>query len=192
MPRRNVIANSGHREDYERLLEAGWSSVSLEKYAAYRFNEQIDASTFRRYRQRMELDAAKVESPDGRLAKLRRDELIDIVQARADLIRLQKARVWTDVGLEIGDRGMGKLFRTTRHEIALLSEMLTAHAEDLQALGVLTKPDERIEVTKQSSLPELENRRLGEILGSDADEESLARVVNLALTVGTPSGPAGA
>ena len=181
MPRRDVIASSPNKDDYERLIEAGWSSLSLERYAALRFGERIDGSLFRRYRQKMNTTIEKADPEDEKLARLRRDELIDIVQERADMIRLQKQRVMTDVGLEIGSSGMGKLFQTTRFEIELLSDMLSAHAEDLQTLGVMPKANQQVEVTHRTGSPEPEKRTLQEIMGSDADSETLATVVHLAL-----------
>ena len=45
----SAFNQSPYREDYVRLIEQGWSSTSLERYAKYRYDEKIPASTFRNH-----------------------------------------------------------------------------------------------------------------------------------------------
>lgn len=176
---KNAVETSENREQYERLLNGGWSTTALERYAAHRFNEEISAYTFRRHRAKMP-PPEETEVRDQKLALLRKDEEVDVFQTRADLIRLQQQRVLTDVGLEIGDRGMNKLFTTTKYEIELLSNLLDAHVRDMQVLGLVPQPGARLDVV-HSAASQVEQRSLGDILGSDVDPETLAKVVHLAL-----------
>jgi hypothetical protein len=126
-----VIGNSPHVDEYVRLLQNGWSSLALERYAMFRYGEDIPAKTFRDYRARKRIQA-KAQAD----ATIDPEALIDIVAERAELIRLQKKRVAADTALETK---MGKLFRTTIKEIEHLSRLLDQYKEDLQDLGAFPK-----------------------------------------------------
>lgn len=181
--RRNVVGSSPHRDDYVRLMEAGWSCVSLERYAALRYGEDIPERTFRLYRQR-----AKVQRKNDALDSYADVESLDVVTERAKLIQLQKARIAVDVDLEIGEtRGMNKLLSTTKEEIRLLSTLLTEHKADLQDLGLMPKSGDKVEVSYPDG-PRApaegdfgRARSLAELLGADpAAEADLAKVLHLA------------
>src|SRR5262245_61304666 len=88
--RRNVVGGSPHRDDYVRLMEAGWSSATLERYAAFRYGEEISDRAFRRYRARRGIADPRTLRDDE---KHPFDQPIDVLQERLDLIALQKARI---------------------------------------------------------------------------------------------------
>lgn len=168
-----------HREEYLRLLQAGWSSASLERYAALRYGEDIPASTFRTYRKR-----CKVETPVSVLLggeQLDSDVTPDVLVRRQELIALQTARIAIDAQHE---RSMGKLFSSTRSEIQLLDGLLTALKTDLQDMGVLGKAADEVRFTPigaaQHDVPKLKS--LGEVIGDDpAQQMALAKVLHMAL-----------
>ena len=172
-----MVGNSPHREEYERMMRAGWSSLALERYAAFRYGEDIPGSTFRLYRQKK-----KIEVPKDQLQDVQVDDLPDVLQERARMIRLQKERIALDVGHE---RAMGKLFGSTRGEIRELSILLSEQKQDLQDLGLLPKAGEKIEL----SGPQLEDPKnipavmsLSEIFGGDpSNDPELAKVLHMRL-----------
>lgn len=177
--RRNVIGRSPHRDEYVRLLEAGWSSLALERYAAFRYGEEIPASTIRTFKQRKKI-VVKV-SP---FKSIDADQVVDVIGDRAELIRLQQARIAIDVEHE---QQMKKLFSTTRGEIATLNALLDAHKADLQDIGVLPRAGQKIEIDDRRGPTAEEAPRaatLGALLGApDADPEvqsQLARVIWMA------------
>lgn len=164
-----------------RLIRAGWSSISLERYAAFRFGEDIPARTFRLYKSRLKLDAPK----DGEetLAQFLQTEAHDVLQKRAMLISLQERRIGIDVGLEIG---MNKILSTTREEIRLLHTMLGDHLSDLQTLGLMPKEAEQVRVHTTGSQAEPEGggapaqKSLAEVFGADPEMEAeIAKVIHM-------------
>jgi hypothetical protein len=180
--RRNVVGGSPHRDEYVRLMQAGWSSLTLERYAMYRFGEEIPASTFRTYKKRWAIEA-KV-APWAREAEkvLDADAAVDVVTARAELIELQRSRIAIDVGHE---RTMTKLFGSTRAEIAALSSLLDAHKADLQDLGLFPKAGTTLtisgDVPKPTAADAPKVQTLGTLIGTEdtAEEIEAAKVLHL-------------
>lgn len=131
---KNIIAKSPHKDVYRKLLENGWSSLALERFALITYGEDIPSRTFRTYRKSMNLTVTKrVAAPEEDLDP---EALVDVLAERSELIRLQKARLAIDVGHEVK---MGKLFSTTRGEIDMLNRMLDSYKGDLQDLGAFPK-----------------------------------------------------
>jgi len=167
--RRNVIGSSMHRDEYLRLMKAGWSSATLERYAAWRCGEDIPASTFRQYKKRMKLD---VQTSRLLNASFDTDAVPDVLVKRQELIALQTERIAIDAQHE---RGMGKLFGTTKAEIALLNTLLTDMRTDLVEAGVIG--DSRVEAVPELDLPR--HRTLSEVL--PGDEAEWAKVLHMAM-----------
>lgn len=181
--RRNVIGSSPNRDEYVRMLKAGWSSLALEKYAAFRYGEDIPANTFRYYRKRL-----KQDDPNAivEYKEVKTDQMIDVIGERAQLLALQKKRITIDFEHETN---MAKLFSSLGKEIDLYNRLLDSHKADLQDLGLLPKTTEQIEMTmndaaKAPAAPR--HRTLAEALGVDLDTEhgidlaqSLANVIPL-------------
>ena len=178
--RRNVIAHSPHREEYERLIKAGWNSFALERYALGRYGEEIPASTFRSYKSRkgMKTDVERF----GEIVD--QDKMIDVMGVRSDLIQLQMGRIGIDVRHE---QEMSKLFGSTRGEIQLLSALLDQHKQDLQDLGMFPKVGESVTIESHVTHEQVEDTApkhtsLSEALGMDgADDADLAEVLHLQL-----------
>lgn len=181
--RRNVVGSSPNRDEYIRLLEAGWSSLTLERYAAYRYGEDIPAKTIRDYRAKKGIVVAV--KPFDRVTA---DQTVDVVGARAELIRLQQARIAIDWAHE---QKMSKLFTGNRAEILLLSTLLSDHKGDLQDLGLMPKAGEKVEFTIPAK-PSVEDvpraLTLGALFGApDADPIAVAgmgRALHLATKAG--------
>lgn len=190
--RQNVIGNSPHREEYVRLMKAGWSSVALERYALVRWGEQIPASTFRSYRsthkRRWDVSTSTFNAAAEDAANvLDPDVLLDIMHERAELIRLQKARIAIDVKHE---RQMSKLFNSTAREIELLSRLLDQSKADLQDLGLFPKAGLTVDINAQIGglQPDLDDpgvrspqaATLGQVLGmaDEASQMQLARALH--------------
>jgi len=168
-----VVASSPHRDEYVRLLEAGWSSLALERYALHRYREDIPASTFRAYKAKKKI----VVKGSGLGADP--EQMVDILAQRADLIRMQRERIDIDLTHE---RNMGKLFSTTRSEIQLLDTLLNSHKADLQDVGVMPREGESltINVPQPSAEAAPRAKSLGEAFGVEPGQESeLARVLHL-------------
>ena len=167
--RRNVIGQSMHRDEYVRLMKAGWSSASLERYAAWRNGEDIPASTFRTYKKRLKLDVQRSRVLD---ASFDTDALPDVLTKRLELIELQTQRLAIDAQHE---RDMRKLFGTTKNEIALLNTLLNEMRQDLADVGMLgenkTEPEPEIDLPK--------HKTLGDVLAGD--EQQLAEVLHMIL-----------
>lgn len=176
--RKRVIENSSHREEYDRLLKAGWSSVSLERYAQFRYGEDVPSSTIRTYRQRQPWAAEVKVERFGEI--LDPERAVDVLGERAALIKLQVDRIAIDHKHE---KEMGKLFGSTRGEIATLSSLLDAHKADLQDLGLMGKAGETLTVNtgaEQADAPR--SPSLSEALGVDPkDEAGMARVLHMRL-----------
>jgi hypothetical protein len=181
--RRNVVSRSPHREEYARLLEAGWTSTSMERYALHRYGEDIPAVTFRLYRKRI----GCTQRPT-KYGSVTPESMVDILGARAEMIALQQARIAVDWGHE---HSMAKLFGSTKAEIALLSQLLDAHKSDLQDLGVFPKAGETLTINgvavRESEAPRA--RSLAEALGVDPGSEAeMAKVLHLSLKAASPNG----
>jgi hypothetical protein len=129
--RKNVIASSPHKNEYKKLLTAGWSSLAVERYAMFRYGEDIPAATIRAYRKSMRLQVTK--SPLRPAKDVDPEQVIDVVLEQGELIRLQQARIAIDVKHE---ESMSKLFGGTRMEIRELSTLLKEYKETLQDLGL--------------------------------------------------------
>lgn len=180
-----MVGSSSNRDEYVRLMEAGWSSLALERYAAYRYGEDIPSKTLREYRLKhgIERKVKPFERVDA-------DQVVDVVGARAELIRLQQARIsidWTH------EQAMSKLFTSSRAEIALLSVLLSDHKADLQDLGVMPKAGEKVEIIATPSATEIPRAlTLGALFGMpDADHAAvagLARSLHLATKNGSKVG----
>jgi hypothetical protein len=178
--RRSVIVSSAQREEYVRLMESGWSSMALERYAYHRYGEDIPASTFRAYKAKRGI---KVEVSVMRGRDIDPDRTHDVVATRQELIALQMARIGIDAQHE---RDMKKLFGTTRGEISLLSMLLDAAKGDLQDLGLFPKAGETITVKGDGPDPESipKARTLAEAMGDGtalAESSDLAKVLHLLL-----------
>ena len=174
-----MVGSSPNRDEYVRLMQAGWSSLTLERYAAYRYGEDIPSKTLREYRAKNEI-VVEVKPFD----RVSADQTVDVVGARAELIRLQQARIAIDWEHE---QNMSKLFTGNRAEILLLSQLLSDHKGDLQDLGIMPKAGEKIEISGPSKATAEQAPRaltLGALFGSpDADPAvvaGLARSLHLA------------
>jgi hypothetical protein len=129
--RKNVIASSPHKSEYKKLLKAGWSSLAVERYAMFRYGEDIPAATIRAYRKSMRLQVtASVMRPAKEVDP---EQVLDVALEMAELIQLQKDRVAIDVKLETQ---MNKLLSTTRMEIRELSMLLREYKETMQDWGL--------------------------------------------------------
>lgn len=167
--RRNVIGQSMHRDEYVRLMKAGWSSATLERYAAWRCGEDIPASTFREYKKKLKLD---VQTSRLLNASFDTDAIPDVLAKRQELIALQTDRIAIDAAHE---RSMTKLFASTRSEIALLNNLLTDLRHDLESAGILGA--ERVAGVPEEELPRA--RTLAEVFSGD--ERELAKVLHMVL-----------
>lgn len=172
--RRNVIGASKHRDEYVRLMQAGWSSISLERYAMHRYGEDIPASTFRAYKAKKGI-VAEVTPLQAAAKVIDRESALDVISKRAELIALQEARIAIDVEHE---KSMKKLFGSTRGEIQTLNALLEAHKGDLQDLGLLPKAGEFLTVNGPAPEATSENapkaRRLSDLLGVGEEHEMQA------------------
>jgi hypothetical protein len=133
--RPSTIANSPHRDDYKKLLKAGWSSAMLERYAAFRYGEQISAPTIRRYRNSLQQKEGTYDSFE-KLAPLDRDALVDVLGGQAQLIALQRARVAIDAGKEVEQK---KLSPSVRLELRELAQLYKDYRETMQELGLFPR-----------------------------------------------------
>lgn len=179
--RRNVIGGSPHRDEYERLMVAGWTSLALERYAAYRFGEDIPASTFRAYKSRKKIRVAADQRKKPWAEVDVYDKIPDVIGMRADMIELQRQRIAIDWQHE---QSMGKLFGSTRGEIAQLATLLDQIKSDMQDVGLMPKAGERVEFTNTTPTASAENapraRTLGELVGGldPAMEMEMARTLH--------------
>lgn len=167
--RRNVIGGSPHRDEYVRLMKAGWSSATLERYAAWRNGEDIPASTFRQYKKRQKLD---VQTSRLLNSSFDTDAIPDVLTKRQELIALQTERLAIDAQHE---RDMRKLFGTTKAEIAMLNTLLNEMRQDLVDAGVMGE-------NRAESIPEVDlpmHRTLGDVF--QGDESEVAEVLHLLL-----------
>lgn len=179
----SIINKSPHREEYRTLMQAGWTSFALERYAAYRYGETISASTFRTYKQRVVAQIPGWVTPavltgknKAPLMKAGEEARIDIMDIRQQLILLQLQRVSVDVNTELN---LGKLFNTTGREIEMLSKLLNEAKQDQIDFGILPKvADEQVvTVNDVPAMVAPRHQTLGEALQlGDISAEDLAAV----------------
>lgn len=178
--RKNVISNSPHKVEYERLLADGWSSLSLERYAAFRYGEDIPGSTFRSYRTRKRI-TSKVSPRTGPIPVIAdTDSVVDILGKRAALVRLQMKRIEDDMAREIQGETLNAQLR---QEFVVMNQLLQSMKEDLQDVGLMPKLGEILTVQgpaiPDSSAPKADT--LHEALGIQPGEEvAFARTLHLA------------
>jgi hypothetical protein len=187
--RKNIIGRSPHQDEYERLILGGWSSLALERYAKFRYGEDIPAKTFRDYRARKKMQV-RLQAE----ARIDPEALVDVVAERAQLIAMQKERIAIDLRHE---RTMNKLFSTTRNEMELLGKLLDQYKGDLQDLGAFPKMGEilRLGVPQPHPADQGEDRvaprakTLGELVSASPDKEmQLARMIHEALGPASTNG----
>lgn len=190
--RRNVIRNSPNRGEYELLIDEGWSSIGLSRYALYRYGEDIPDRTFRAYRAK--LGKSMKDRPDTMRHPLHvdLDTLPDVVRERMGIYLLQKQRVIEESQRE---ENRGTMARDLRVEIRFMAEMLDQVKQDMQDLGLFPKTGQRLEIAGQVlhprySQPQVDDGRnrytpaatsLGQLLGAgstQAQELELARVLH--------------
>lgn len=175
---------SPYREDYVRLIKAGWSSASLERYAKYRYDEKIPASTFRNHMARIE----KSQDPGNPLKITGKDATslqgteIDVMGVRQQLIGLQIQRLSVDVKHEFD---MNKLFGSTRAEMQLLSTLLNEAKQDQKDYGVIAHdPAEDLpEVPQPEASNSPRHSSLGSLLGVGPGTDMLAAAEALAKVI---------
>lgn len=171
---------SPYREDYVRLIKAGWSSASLERYAAYRYDEKIPASTFRNHMARIE----KPEIPTviGKNGTPITDAEIDVMNVRQQLIQLQLQRLAVDAAHEFQ---MNKLFGSTRNEITLLSTLLNEAKQDQRDYGVIAHDpaDALPDVPVENAVNAPRFQTIGQMLGLGEGQDPLAVVERLAQVI---------
>lgn len=190
--RRNVIGSSPNRDEYVRMLKAGWSSLALEKYAAFRYGEDIPANTFRYYRKRL-----KEDDPNAivKYQEVKTDQMVDVIGERAQLLELQKRRIGLDWEHE---KNMSKLFSSMGREIDLYNRLLDSHKADLQDLGLLPKTAEQIQMTMTGAADAPaapKHKTLADAIGADLNEDgvldiaqTLANVIQLPGTTNEATG----
>ncbi|AMM44171.1 hypothetical protein BJD78_gp01 [Arthrobacter phage KellEzio] len=178
-----MINSSPHRDEYRRLmLDDGWTSFALERYASYRYGEDIKASTFRGYKSKILAQKPDWVSPDVLTGKDKRPLIeggkevqLDVMDMRQKLAMLQLQRISVDVATELN---LGKLFNSTGREIELAAKLLDQIKEDQQDFGLLPKVADEQKVTVNelpSDIPR-KHSTLGEALGvgKDSSKEDLA------------------
>jgi hypothetical protein len=135
--------NQSPYRDAVRLIQAG--RASLERYAKYRYDEAIPASTFRNHMRRIDKpDALTVTGKDKQALT---GTEIDVMGVRQQLIMLQIQRLAVDSSHEFQ---MNKLFTSTREEMKLLSTLLNEEA-DQQDYGLLRhRADEDLPTVPQA------------------------------------------
>lgn len=176
--RRNVIGNSPNRDVYVRLMEGGWSSLSLERFASHRYAEDIPASTFRTYKSR-----SSIVTDVSRYGDIVDPEkMIDVLRTRSELVQLQMERIRIDHEHE---KSMSKLFGSTSREIDLLAKLLDQTKADQQDVGLFPKLGESVTITAKqgpSAGEAPKHRSLAEALGAAPESgRELAKVLHLAL-----------
>lgn len=176
--RRNVIASSPNRAEYESLLRAGWSTYALERYALHRFGERIDQTTFVRYRKKL-----GIEAPASPWEGVKSEERVDVLRLRNDLIQLQMARIAIDHKHE---EQMGKLFGSTKGEIQVLDQLLSSMKTDLQDVGLLPKAGDKLEISAPKAEEAPRHQSLADVFGADPEKViELARWVHTNRPTGT-------
>lgn len=152
--RKSVLNQSPHLEEYLRLMmDENWSSFALERYASYRYGEEISASTFRTKKARIRAQKpadVKPQQLTGKSAKeFDVDHRVDVMKIRNQLAVLQMQRISVDVKTEMD---LGKLFSSTKGEIDMLNTLLDRIKADEEDYGIRAKAIEQTQVTV-SDLP---------------------------------------
>lgn len=148
--RKSVLNGSAHKEEYLRLMQEGWSSGALERYAAYRYGETITASAFRTHKARIKAQKPDWLKPEHLTGKERKavtedgDHRVDVMKIRHQLAVLQMQRISTDVKTELD---LGKLFSSTKGEIELLNSLLDRIKADEEDYGIRQPVATQQEVT---------------------------------------------
>lgn len=174
--------SSPYRDAYVRLIQAGWSSTALERYAKYRYDEVIPASTFRNHMRKIE--KAEPLAIIGKSGAALGDLDIDVMGIRQQLITLQVQRLGVDANHEFQ---MNKLFGSTREEIKLLSTLLNEAKADQRDYGVIVHdpseelPPVPVPEAKNSPKHTTVQALLGLESGQDplALAEGFAKVINI-------------
>lgn len=171
---------SPYREDYVRLIQAGWSSVALERYAKYRYDEAIPASTFRNHMRR--IDKPDALTVTGKNNQALTGTEIDVMGVRQQLIMLQIQRLGVDSAHEFQ---MNKLFTSTREELKLLSQLLNEAKQDQHDFGLLKhRADEdlpSVPVADAANSPR--HATLGQLMGLAPGQDALGVVEALAQVI---------
>jgi hypothetical protein len=149
-----VLNSSPHLEEYLRLMESGWSSQALERYASYRYGEVIASSTFRTRKARMLAQkpaSVKMSELTGKSGSEIADaeHRVDVMKIRNQLAVLQMQRISLDVKTELD---LGKLFSSTKGEIDMLNTLLDKIKQDEEDFGLRAKVADETKVTV-SDLP---------------------------------------
>lgn len=172
------------------MIEAGWTSKAIERYAWHRYGEEIPDSTIRTYKAKHGIE----RKTPTMFTSVDPDEVIDTLGMRQELIRLQASRIQIDTAHETN---MRKLFSSSRAEIALLNSLLSDHKADLQDLGLF--PRLGMEMTVHGGVPAEapdlpKARTLGEALGNPAaspeQQAAMGRLLHLATSNGHSNGHA--
>lgn len=175
---------SPYKDDYVRLIKAGWSSTSLERYAAYRYDEEIPASTFRNHMARIEKqpDAGNGLAVTGKNSEKLTGTEIDVMGVRQQLIMLQIQRLAVDSSHEFQ---MNKLFTSTREEIKLLGQLLNESKADMKDFGVLAHdPEDQKAPTGAQDGPVVpRHKSMAELLGVTDPADVLGVVQGLAQVI---------
>lgn len=178
--RKNVISNSPHRREYELLMVDGWSSLSLERYAAFRYGEDIPASTFRSFRTRHRI-VSKTKPRTGPIPQVADvDAVVDILGKRAALVRLQMKRIEDEMAREADGSALNP---NLRHEFDVMNRLVQSMKEDMQDVGLMPRLGEILTV-QGAAIPETGGPKadtLHEALGVGPGEEvAMARSLYLA------------
>lgn len=188
----SLIGSSPHRDEYVRLIEAGWTSVALERYASYRFGEEIAAGTFRTYKSRKKITVAPSVLLGSKQDVSAGESRVDVMGVREELVLLQMRRIAIDAKHE---QDMSKLFSTTGKEIDMLARLLDQVKTDQQDYGLLPKVADRVEVTQPGPKPgeAPKHRTLGALLGLESDEDiaSAARTLSQVIPITRRAGQNG-
>ena len=168
---------SPYRDAYVRLIQAGWSSTALERYAKYRYDETIPASTFRNHMRRIEKPHALVVT--GKDGQALTDVDTDVLGIRQSLIALQIQRLQVDAKHEFD---MNKLFTSTREELKLLSQLLNEAKADQRDFGVIVHDpkDELPPVPAPEPANSPRHASMAELLGLSDGVDQLGVVERLA------------
>lgn len=188
--RHNVIARSKHREDFEKLMKANWSSAAIERYALWRYGEDIPEITIRKYRLRKKINAAG-EKRYTLTRERSLDEMVveslDVLGQRAQLIALQVKRIDDQQKQEVSGRHADA---SLRQEVLALNTLLDSEKADMQDLGMFPKQGDEITIRsgREDKMEETVPRyqTLGDALGfdkidADGDEAEAAKIIHMAL-----------
>jgi hypothetical protein len=181
-----VLNQSPHLDEYIRLMQQGWSSFALERYASYRYGEKIAAATFRTRKSRMMAQKTDWVTPDHLTGKSNAaiadpEHRVDVLKIRHQLAVLQMQRISLDVKTELD---LGKLFSSTKGEIDMLSSLLDKIKQDEEDFGLREKVADRATVTVQDLPAQVAPRHdtLAAALGAGGLDQ--AQLINVARELG--------